>query len=130
MKLLDIAESTIGVAVGLVLIGMSGMFFALPEFGSAAWGGLFAVSLVFTIWDFKNNLDNLSGHPFMLIGLFLNNAIDFVIEAAMTGMMFGFSVPFISSALEPYLGDPTILLYAGVFFIVTSLFWLIDLSKV
>src|SRR3989344_283752 len=100
-------DSIVGIIVGLVLIGMSGNFFTLPAFpyDTFVWGLLFLGSLLFTVLDVRHTLTDMKGHPLMLIGLFVNNVIDFVVEIAMAGMFLGFSVPYISQFMIPYLTD-------------------------
>ena len=132
MKFLFEAEdSIVGIIVGILLIGLSGMFFTLPDFlqNSLVLGIIFVVSLVFTLLDVKHTISDLRGHKLLLLALFLNNVIDFAIELALAASMFGFQVPYISATLDPYLADTTILLYIGIFFIASSIFWLVDLWR-
>ena len=129
--LFEAEDSIIGIIVGLLFIGLSGVFFALPKFtyDTFVWGGIFAISLIFTVLDVKHTFRDLSGHALLLVILLLNNAIDFVIELGMAAKMFGLNIPYITTYLTPYMESPMILLFIGVFFIGSSIFWMVDLAR-
>ena len=59
--------------------------------------------------------------------LFLNNAVDFVIELALAIKYLGLEInlPLISEFIIPLLEEPTTLFFIGIFFIVSSVFWII-----
>tara|TARA_B100001971_G_scaffold205655_1_gene223416 strand:- start:1257 stop:1718 length:462 start_codon:yes stop_codon:yes gene_type:complete len=125
MKFLhEIEDCIIGIIVGLILIGLSGYYFSLPGWGNL-WGFIFIVSAFFTVLDVINTLKDLGGHLLALIALLLNNFIDIVLEVALAGMYLGFSIPYISDFINPFLEDPLYLLIIGIFFVVSSIFWII-----
>ncbi len=129
--LFESEDSIVGIIVGVVLVGMSGTFFSLTKFAydNFVWGALFAVSLVFTLLDVKHTFSDIGGHhKLMLLILLLNNAIDFIVELAMAGRMFAINVPYVSSFMNPYLSQ-TMLLYIGMFFVASSVFWLIEFAR-
>lgn len=129
MKFLHAAEDCIfGIIVGVVLIGLSGIYFALPDLGMA-WAAVFLISFLFTLFDMRHTFSDMSGHRLMLAALIINNIIDFVIEISMAAKLLNFNIPYLSDALNPYLVDPTVLLYLGIFFIASSIFWLVDELK-
>ena len=126
MKFLLAAEDCIiGAIVGIVLIGFSGVYFDLPDLG-AAWAAVFLISLLFTLFDMRHTFSDLSGHKVMLVLLIINNIIDFVIEIGMSAKILNFNIPILSNLLNPILNQPQVLLYLGIFFIASSVFWLID----
>ncbi len=129
MKILFEYEDCIyGIIIGIILIGLSGMFFTLPDY-PMVWGALFAIAAVLTILDVRHTFTDLSGHSGLIILALLNNIADFVIEIAITSKMFNFSIPYLSDALNPYLSDPTALVGIGAFFIVTSCLWIYEFRK-
>ncbi len=59
--------------------------------------------------------------------LFLNNIIDIIIEIALAAKYLGFSlyrIPLLETIVY-YLSEPQYLLAVGIFFIASSLFWII-----
>ena len=130
--LFESEDSIIGITVGIVLIGMSGLYFSLPKFAydNFVWGLLFAASLVFTLLDVKHTFSDIGGHhKLMLLLLLLNNAVDFIVELAMAGKMFAINIPYVTSFMNPYISNPTMLLYIGIFFVASSVFWLIEFAR-
>ena len=124
MKFLFESEDCIvGIIVGLVMVGLSGRYFQLPNI-PLLWGFVFTISLAFTIFDVIHTFSDLGGHPLLIVLLLINNAIDFILEAALAAMYFGMTLPFFS-LLNPYLSNPAVLYAAGIFFIISSIFWII-----
>lgn len=127
MKLFhEIEDCIIGVIVGLILIGLSGKYFQLPEW-NIIWGLIFVVSLIFTILDVFYTIMDFGGHFLLIILLFINNAVDFVIELALAIKYLGLEInlPLISEFIMPLLEEPTTLFFLGIFFVVSSIFWII-----
>lgn len=125
MKLFhEIEDCIIGIIAGVILIGLSGYYFSLPELG-ILWGLIFAASALFTVFDIINTLGDLGGHILALLILLLNNLIDIIIEIALVGKYFGFNVPYISDFIGPFLEEPFYLLIIGIFLVVSSIFWII-----
>jgi hypothetical protein len=89
------------------------------------WGLIFAASILFTAFDVIHTLRDLGGHILALLILLLNNLVDIIIEVALVGKHFGFNVPYISEYIGPYLEEPLYLLIIGIFFVVSSIFWII-----
>ncbi len=123
--LFDAEDCVFGLLVGYVLIGMSGIWYKLPAWPMWLWGIVFAVSLIFTLLDFANTVKELTHHPVLIALAFLNNVVDAVIELAMLAIAFSFTVPVLSPALNPYLTQPLWLMVAGIFIVVSSIFWFI-----
>ncbi len=61
----------------------------------------------------------------MHILLLLNNLFDIIIELALAVKFFGLEIPRISEFLNPFLDRPEVLFGLGIFFVVSSVFWLI-----
>lgn len=126
MKFLFEAEDcVVGIIVGLILVGLSGRFFQLPEW-NLLWGLLFLVSLIFTILDVLHTFRDFGGHILLTILLLLNNIIDFVIEIALAVkyLDLGITLPYISQYM-PLLDNPLTLLVLGIFFVASSILWLV-----
>ena len=125
MKLIhEYEDCIVGIIVGIIIIGLSGYFFDLPDW-SVAWGIIFIVSALFTIFDFFHTLSDLGNKIIPIIFIFINNFIDIILEIVLAVYFLGYSISFISDFLEPYITDPFYLLIIGIFFVVTSVFWII-----
>ena len=127
MKLFhEIEDCIIGLLVGLLIIGLSGYFLQLPQI-DVLWGLLFAISALFTLFDVTFTLFDLGEKIVPLMFLLFNNAIDIIIEIALASKYLGFSLsnlPFMETIVQ-YLSQPQYLLWAGIFFIASSIFWII-----
>lgn len=125
MKLLFEAEDCmVGIAVGILMVGLSGFYFTLPEL-NLLWAFVFLFSLVFTVLDvFYTFLD--FGEDFLIhVLLLLNNIFDALIEVALAAKYFGLNFPYISDFINSFLDKPEVLFGLGIFFVVSSIFWLI-----
>lgn len=131
MKLIFESEDCIvGIGVGLLMIGLSGKWkFTLPEL-NYLWAVAFFVSFLLTIFDVVHTFSDLSYHPMMLALLVANNVVDGIVEIALTAKYFGFEIPKISALLNPYLAKPEIMFALGIFFLASSVFWLVAMPFV
>ncbi len=125
MKLLFEAEDClVGIGIGLLIVGLSGKYYTVPEWG-VLWGIAFFFSFIMTILDVIHTFSDIGGHIVMLMILFINNAADAIIEIALAAKFLGFEIPRISAFLNPFLDRPEVMLGIGIFFIISSVFWLI-----
>lgn len=125
MKLLFEAEDClIGIGIGLLMIGLSGKYFSVPEW-PYLWAIAFFISFLFTIFDVVHTFSDISGHISLMILLIINNVADAIIEIALTAKFFGLEIPTLSAFLNPYFNMPGIMFAFGIFFIISSVFWLI-----
>ncbi len=127
MKLFhEMEDCIIGLLAGLILLGLSGYLIHLPEI-PVLWGLLFAISALVTIFDVTFTLFDLGEKVVPLLLLFLNNIIDIIIEIALAAKYLGFSlyrIPLLET-IAYYLSEPQYLLAVGIFFVASSLFWII-----
>lgn len=124
MKLIFEAEDCIvGIGIGLLMIGLSGKYFTLPKL-NYLWAIAFFVSFLLTIFDVVHTFSDLAFHPMLLVLLLANNIIDGIIEIALTAKYFGFTLGKVSTLLNPYFDKPEVMFIIGIFFIVSSVFWL------
>jgi len=108
------------------MIGLSGYFIYLPEI-NILWGLLFAVSALITLFDVTFTMFDLGEKVLPLVILLFNNVIDIVIEIVLAAKYLGFSlhaIPFLQN-ISYYLSQPKYLFAVGIFFIASSLFWII-----
>lgn len=125
MKLIhEYEDCIVGIIIGALIIGLSGYYFNLPNW-SIGWGIIFALSAIFTIFDFFFTLFDLGKKIIPIFFLFLNNIIDIVIELSLAAYYLDFNIPYISEFINPYLSDELYLLIIGIFFIASSIFWII-----
>lgn len=120
----EIEDCIIGIIVGVILIGISGYYFSVPEWGTL-WGFIFGVSALFTIFDVVHTLRDFGGHFLALFTLFLNNLIDIILEIILACRYLGFEIPYLSNLINPFLEEPLYILIIGLFFIISSIFWVI-----
>ena len=125
MKLIhEYEDCFIGILIGVLLIGLSERYLTLPDL-AIVWGIAFIISAIFTILDIFHTISDLGNKIFPLFILFLNHIIDIALELALAGFYFNFNIPYLSDFLNPYLADPFYLFIMGIFFVVSSLFWII-----
>lgn len=125
MKLIFAEEDSVfGILVGLVLIGLSGKFIALPKI-PFLFGIIFGFSLILSFLDVAAIFTRLHRH-FMLTAMnAVNNAVDLILELVFIAYFFHFKIPFLTPLLEPLVTTPTALLYIGFFFVGINAFWII-----
>ncbi len=127
MKLFhEFEDCIIGLIVGLLLVGLSGYFILLPQI-NVLWGILFAVSALVTLFDVIFTMFDLGEKIVPLILLLFNNIIDIIVEITLAAKYLELSLDSIPllDAIANYLLEPKYLLIAGIFFIASSLFWMI-----
>ncbi len=125
MKLLFASEDAVlGIVLGVLIVGFSGKYFSVPSW-NILWGVLFAVGVIMTVLDVFHTLADLGRHPLVVILALLNNLIDAVFELAFMAKFFGFGIPVLSGFLNPVIAEPMYLFIIGIFFIVTSVIWLV-----
>ncbi|MFH1631188.1 MAG: hypothetical protein ABIA21_03125 [Candidatus Aenigmatarchaeota archaeon] len=118
-----------GILVGIVLIGLAGVFFALPNI-PILWGIFFIVSAVTTIIDVVMCVKDFHDmHKILLACIFVSSIIYFIVELAMVSKYLNVAIPFITQTVLPVISQSTTLMYIGVFFIISSIIWLIDTHK-
>lgn len=125
MKLIhEYEDCFVGIIIGVLLIGLSERYFTLPDL-AIVWGVLFIISALFTIFDFIFTLFDLGSKIFPLFILFLNHIIDIALEVALAAYYFNYNIPYISEFMNPFISDPFYLLIMGIFFVASSIFWII-----
>lgn len=120
----EIEDCIIGIVVGVIIVGISGYYFSVPEWDTL-WGLIFGVSALFTVFDVINTLRDLGNRFLALFILFLNNLIDIIVEIVLAGKYLGLGIPYLSNLINPFLEEPLYILIIGVFFIASSIFWVI-----
>jgi hypothetical protein len=119
-------DSVLGLGIGILLIGLSGNFFSVPK-NDTLWAIVLVVSFAFTLFDLRNTFSKMKSlHSGVLLMTLLNNLIDAIFEIGIACYLFRFNAPFISAYLNPYLTQPQSWLYIGLFFLVSSAFWLYE----
>jgi len=125
MKLLFAAEDTIvGIICGLLLVGFTGRYFSL-KLNNAVYIIAFIVYGIFLLFDIINELRDLSTHFGFIVFSLLHTFVDFGIVATFLSYFGGWNIPYITSALVPYLKDETMIFYAGAFLVIGNVIWLI-----
>jgi len=117
-------DCIVGIIIGLLLVGLSGKYFTIPELSPILLGLIFIGSVIFSVLDIFHTFHDFAGHIFLIVLLFINNLIDIFIELGYIGYAFNFNVPYVSQIIGPYLLEPTYMFLFGAFFVVSSVFWL------
>ncbi|MFH1275508.1 MAG: hypothetical protein ABIH82_00190 [Candidatus Woesearchaeota archaeon] len=125
MKLIFAEEDSVyGILMGVLIIGLSGKYFNVPDLPSV-WGAMFCISLLFSALDFAHAFTRFSRHIGIVILHFANIVIDIVLEVSFISMFFKFEVPFISTMTVPLLQAPETLFIVGIFYVVSNVFWVV-----
>ena len=124
MKLIFESEDcVVGLVFGLLLLALSGKWFSLP-FARTALIIVIPIFVIVIVIDIFHELTDLSRH-FMFIGAsIVHNAFDFVLCAALYASFFNWSLPLIGGYV-PYLENPSVLLWLGLFEVVSHVIWLV-----
>lgn len=127
MKLtFDAEDAIIGMAVGLLVLGLSGKYYTL-ELNKWVYIIAAVVFAVFIVLDILNEFITFESHPLTIGILVVHNVIDMAICAALFSKFSGYAIPFITEKFVPYLSDPTALFYIGAFLVVGNALWLVTL---
>ena len=125
MKLIFAAEDTvIGIVCGLLLIGLTGRFFSL-KLADAIYLAAFIAYTFFLLLDIFNEVRDLTTHFGFIMFSLTHSLIDLVIALTFVSHFSGWSLPYITSTLVPYLQNESMMFYAGVFLVIGNLIWLI-----
>lgn len=115
-------DCLVGILFGIVVVGLSGKWFALP-YAKTILMVLIPIYSIFIVLDVFHEFTDLSRH-FMFIGAaILHNIFDFAVCIAFYAYFFNFSVPLISM-IVPYLSNLTVLHWLGLFEIISHIIWL------
>jgi hypothetical protein len=123
---IDAEDAIIGIICGLLLLGLTGTFFEL-ELSNIVYAIAFAVFIIFIIFDVVNDLLYIASHFMVVILAMAHNAVDFVISAAFVSHFTGYDIPIITSSIVPYLQNEQVVMWAGLFLVVTNGLWLVTL---
>ncbi|GEM_PF-5898736 len=120
-------DNILGIIAGIVLIGITGILFTLPSIPIFVLGIFFAVSAILTIIDVVLCIKDFgSMHKLMILGIFVSSIIYLLVEIGMAGKYLNITMPFVTQYVLPVLSNSLYLFAIGVFFVITSLLWLID----
>ena len=117
-------DSIWGFLAAGVLIGLSGLYFSIPNY-PVIFGAIFGISFILSVLDIKETLGDIGWHKFLVPLAILTNIVESVLELSLAGYFLGINIPYLSTRLDPFYSDATMLFNIGAFFIITSLVWLI-----
>ena len=125
MKLLFAAEDTIiGIICGLLLVGLTGRFFSL-KLSDAIYVIAFVIYGFFILLDIVNEVRDLTTHFGFILFSLLHSFADLGIVLAVISKFSGWSIPYVTSILAPYLQNESNIFYAGAFLVAGNVIWLI-----
>ena len=127
MKLtIEAEDAIVGIVCGLLLLGLTGIFFTL-KLSNIVYAISFIIFIIFIVLDVVNDLRYLVSHFKIVLLSILHNLVDLVIALAFVSYFTGYNIPVITSSLVPYLQSEQIIMWAGIFLVVTNTIWLITL---
>jgi hypothetical protein len=123
---IDAEDAIIGIICGLLLLGLTGTFFSL-ELSDVIYAIAFVIFIIFIALDVINDMRYLVSHFTVVVLSIFHNAIDLVISLAFVSHFTGWNIPLVTSNLVPYLQNEVIVMWAGLFLVVTNAIWLVTL---
>src|SRR3989344_6057082 len=104
-------DSLYGILVGAFLIGVSGLWFTIPlSKGILRWIGIavFGIAIILTFLDIIHTIQDLTYHPLMLIGMFLQSIVDIILEFALLITFLGvkLALPYFTDYVIPLTQTP------------------------
>ena len=125
MKFLFEAEDTImGIACGLLLIGLTGRFFSL-KLSNTIYIIAFVIYAAFILFDIFNELRDLTTHFGFIVFSLLHSLADLGLAIALISHFSGWSIPYITTTFVPYFQNEIVIFYAGIFLVAGNVIWLI-----
>ncbi len=125
MKLIFAAEDTIiGIICGLLLIGFTGRLFSL-KLNNFLYVIAFIAYAVFILLDIINEIRDLTTHFGFIVFSLAHSLVDLGIALAVISHFSKLNIPYITSALVPYLQNEAVIFYAGIFLVIGNIVWLI-----
>jgi hypothetical protein len=119
-------DNFIGLIVGIIAIGASGLYFQLPDF-QYVWAGIITLSLVSSVFDIIHSLKDLKWHKYIMPMAILNNILDLIFEIPLAAYFFNYNIPGISNIMVPFFENSQYMFMIGAFFVLSSIGWLIVL---
>ena len=127
MKLtIEAEDALIGIICGFLLLGFTGTTFTL-KLSNIAYAMSFIIFIIFIVLDVVNDLRYLVSHFKIVLLSIIHNLADFVIALAFVSHFTGYNIPIITSNLVPYLQNEQVVMWAGIFLVVTNTIWLVTL---
>ena len=125
MKLAFAAEDLIiGIVCGLLLVGYTGRYFSL-KLGNVLYVVAFVIFIIFIVLDIVFGFSDLTTHFGFIVSSILHSLTDLILALALISFFSGFSIPYITEFLVPYLQNEAYIFGAGLFFIIGNLIWLV-----
>ncbi|MBI2650543.1 hypothetical protein HYX04_04480 [Candidatus Woesearchaeota archaeon] len=127
MKLAFEAEDAIiGIACGLLLLGLTGRFFSL-KLNDWAYVIAFIALIISIFLDVINEFSDLSTHFGLIMLALLHNLVDLAISLAFISHFTKWNIPYITQYLVPYLHNESIVAGIGIFLVVSNAIWLLTM---
>ena len=125
MKLIFAAEDTIvGIVCGLLLIGLTETYFSL-KLSNTLYLVVFIVYAVVILMDIVNEVRDLTTHFVFIIFSLVHSIVDLAIALAFISHFGSWSIPYVTSALVPYLASQTVVFWMGAYLVIGNIVWLI-----
>ena len=127
MKLaIEAEDSIIGIICGLLLLGFTGTFFTL-KLSNILYAIAFIVFIIFIVLDVVNDLRYIASYFKIVLLSIFHNLVDLAIALAFVSHFTGYDIPVITAKLVPYLQNEQVIMWAGIFLVVTNTIWLVTL---
>ena len=122
---IEAEDSVIGIACGVLLLGLAGKFFSL-KLHDSVYVIAFAIFIIFIVLDIINEFRDLSGLGLIFLSI-LHNIADLLISLAFISHFTGINIPYITQYIVPFLQNPEVIAGIGIFLIVTNALWLLTM---
>lgn len=123
---IEAEDAVIGIICGVLLLGLTGRFFTL-KLNNIIYVAAFIIFVIFIFLDIINEFRDLTSQ-FGLIALsVLHNLVDLAISLAFISHFTGWSIPYITQYLVPYLQNEQVVAGIGIFLVASNALWLVTM---
>lgn len=127
MKLtIEAEDAIVAIVCGLLLLGLTGTLFTL-KLSNVVYAAAFTILIIFIVLDVINDLRYLVSHFKVVLLSIFHNLVDFIIALAFISHFTGYNLPLITSNLVPYLQNEQVIMWLGIFLVITNTIWLVTL---
>ncbi len=122
--LFEFEDAVVGVICGLLLIGLTGRFFSL-KLSNTIYLIAFIIFAISIVLDIFFEFSDLRVHFGFTILSLIHSIADLIIALALISHFSGFSIPFITTNLMPYLQNEVVIFWLGIFLVAGNAVWLL-----
>lgn len=122
---IEAEDAIIGILCGLLILTYTGRVYPL-KLNSWIYVAAFVIFIIFIFLDIINEFKDWTQIGLTLLSI-AHNLIDLMIALAFISHFSGLNIPYVTSALAPYLQNGPVIAGAGIFLIATNALWLLTM---